>query len=314
MNEQIKHQITEALKSAREGSSFKSNAKFARSIGITDTDYSNIINLKWVASPQLLSKAKWATVARAIKFQANHRKGWQTAQTKTYRYITKQLEACRDMSVTAMLVDEAGIGKTYTCEDYANRNRGEVVYMNCSQCPGKVRFVNTLAEKLGINLERTVEDTFQACIYYIVTFLDKPLLILDEAGDLEQSAILLLKRLYNSTEFQLGIFMCGANGFAKKMNAGVRLNKNGYVELASRMGRGFNRSTPTTQKGKQAMTEFIREEVETICLANGITDTEAMNKIINSSADLRQAARKIRKAKWMLERAGNGQTKQLKAA
>lgn len=295
MTEQIKHQITEALKARRASSRFSSNAKFARSIGITDTDYSNIIHLKWQEKPHLLSEGKWMRIAHAIKFKPNQEK-WQTAFTDTFRYITKQLDICREMSTTKMLVDEAGIGKTYTCEQYERRHSGEVFYIDCSHCPGKVRFVQTLAAKLGLPQERTVEETFQACVYYINTFIEKPLLILDEAGDLEHLTILLIKRLYNATEHHLGIFMCGADGLKKQVDAGVRLKKNGYAELVSRMGGHFSRVSPNPKEaGKMALTDFMRKQAGEVCRVNGITEEQEVNRIINLDRDLRYTAREIRK-------------------
>lgn len=291
----IEQQIAEALLADRRASTFDSDARYARSKGITPVDYSNIKQGKYQVNAQLISRQKWAMIARSIEFNPTEGLRLTTAPTRVYQYITGQLEVCRRMSIAVMMVDEPGIGKTHVCREYARNHAGQVFYINCSDSPGKTRFVEALARVLGLERERTIEDTFHTCVQYLTTFVQNPLLILDEAGDLEQPAILMVKRLYNTTENHLGIYMAGSDGLRTRLNSGLRLGKNGYTELMSRMGARFSRCSPPKSEGAQRMRDFVREEGRAVCLANGITDERAISEIINQAPDLRKVVREIKK-------------------
>ena len=294
----IEQQIAETLLADRRASSFDSDARYARSKGITPVDFSNIKKGKYLANPQLISRQKWAMIARSIEFNPTDSHKLVTAPTRVHQYLTGQLDVCRQMSFTAIMVDEPGIGKTHVCRDYARKHAGTVFYINCSDSPGKTRFVEALARVLGLERERTIEDTFHTCVQYLTTFVEKPLLILDEAGDLEQTAILMVKRLYNATENHLGIYMVGSDGLKTRFKQGLRLEKNGYTELMSRMGARFSRCTPVKQEGAQRMKDFIREEARAVCLANGIDSEHTISEIINQACDLRKVVREIKKLRY----------------
>jgi len=297
-NKTIEQQIAEALMADRQASAFDSDARYARNKGITPVDFSNIKKGKYLANPQLISRQKWAMIARAVEFKAPDSHHIATASTRVYQYLAGQLDVCRQMSFTVMMVDEPGIGKTHVCREYARKHAGRVFYINCSDSPGKTRFVEALARVLGLVRERTIEDTFHTCVQYLTTFLQKPLLILDEAGDLEQTAILMVKRLYNATENHLGIYMVGSDGLKTRFKQGLKLEKNGYTELMSRMGARFSRCTPEKQQGAQRMKDFMREEARAVCLANGIDDEQTISEIINSAPDLRKVVREIMKLRY----------------
>lgn len=304
----IKQQIVTELQAQRLASGYPSDAAFARSIKITPTDYSLLVNMKWMANPQLISEEKWATVARSLDFQPG-KFAWNTANTVVFDYMTAQLELAQQNGMTRIFCDLAGIGKTHTCEQYAKTHRN-AYYINCSDHPTKNRLIRELATVLGLKQEQRYEDTFENCMYYINT-LEKPLLILDEAGDLDQGAILLIKRLYNRTEYHLGMYMVGARGLERKMDTGVRLKKNGYEEVFSRFRNKFGsileRQMNSTEKIREQQTiksKFMKELVEVVCRANGITKESEIAPLQGRCKDLRDLRDEFKKREMVLSEGG----------
>jgi hypothetical protein len=69
----------------------------------------------------------------------------------------------------------------------------------------------------------------------------------------------------------------------KRVKRDVRLNKKGYKEIYSRIGRRFISLEPAS-----------RTEIEAICRLNGIEDATAIRDIITEAeGDLRRVKRKV---------------------
>ena len=112
---------------------------------------------------------------------------------------------------------------------------------------------------------------------------ESPLLILDEADKLSDQVLYFFITLYNQLEDECGIVLCATNHLCKRIERGIKLNKKGYNEIWSRLGRRC-----IELKGVSAA------DITAICEANGITASDAIDNIINDSeGDLRRVRRKI---------------------
>lgn len=299
----IEQQIAQALLADYQASGFKSHEKYARSVaGITKTDMSNIANGRYLTNPQLISKSKWARIARAINFNLDDTLRIATAQTAVYKNTLGLLSLCRELRSTVIMVDEPGIGKTHTCREFAQKNKGEVFYINCSDWPNKTRLVEELARVLGLDQELKTEDTYQNCVRYINYFLENPMIILDEAGDLDHTGLIMIKRLYNATENHLAVFMVGSDGLQNKFERGKKLRKNGYTELISRMGGTYKRTSPRRSEGSSAFVQFMMEQSKNLCQANGIDFTDEIADLVYETPDLRNVVRQIRKLRYKINK------------
>lgn len=289
MEAQLKKQITKALEADRKVKA-QSQSAYSRYLKISKATYSAVTNEKW----EEISTTMWMKLARAIDFTAESDKQWATASTVVFRKITTQLNTLKALSMCGIACDIAGIGKTHACKHFAKHNP-ESYYINCSNCTTKSRFVRELASKLGLEQRGNIEDILQDCIFFIATVSKQPILILDEAGDLKQSALLVLKRLYNGTEFQLAIYAIGARGLEHAMMKGIRLRKNGYEEIWSRLTGDDNHAIRFTPETKPQLREFFDSEAILICEANGITDKAVQNQILMRAGDMRRVRREIMK-------------------
>ena len=80
-------------------------------------------------------------------------------------------------------------------------------------------------------------------MFYLKT-LNHPIIILDEAGDLQYDAFLEVKALWNATENYCGFYMMGADGLKEKMHRAINNRKVGYTEIFSRFGKRYGRVIP----------------------------------------------------------------------
>ncbi|GFR88653.1 AAA family ATPase, partial [Elysia marginata] len=211
----------------RQRNSGFSKNRYAKTVGLTATDMTNLEGLKFIQNPQLVGNAKWIRLARLVDFQKNEKLIWQTAHTEVWNYITGQLEVCQREHISAMLCDDAGIGKTHTLKDYAKANR-TAFYIDGSVVPRKIAFIRRLAQVVGLDGNGRVDDVLEETIYAL-SQLDNPIVMIDEAGDLDHLTILVLKRLYNALEDQCAFYLVGADGLKSKIERGIKWKKLGFV-------------------------------------------------------------------------------------
>lgn len=287
-----KEAIGKKVLAAMKASGFSSRAKYATSIGINSSDFSNIERENWKRNEKLLSVDKWLRIARTVGFEFGEAQKWSTAQTVTFSYIAEQLGKCQHQSLAGILCDEAGIGKTYAAREYAATHRN-AYYINGGAHASRSRFVRELAKSMGLDNTGTTEEVLQLVVYYMKS-LEAPLIIIDEGGDLHNSTYLVLKRLYNELELHCGFYMLGAPDLKKRIDASIRLRRNGFEEVYSRFGGRFTKVVPVEMKERAA---FLRNEKAAICKANNLTDDTELNRILSNPGDMRQVRIQVLKTR-----------------
>lgn len=245
---------------------YKNAEKHATSLGINSGQYSTIFtkgNLE-----HSLAKGKWISIARKLNVQRNDARSWVTVKTETFNYIHRQLKACQERSMSAILCDLAGIGKSHTGKYYAKHNKN-AVYIDCSQVKSKQKLIRKIAQEFGVTYTGRYADVYEDLVYYIKD-LTNPLIILDEAGDLDYPAFLELKALWNACEYVCGWYMMGADGLREKITRQKNLKKVGYTEIFDRYGNGYKKVTPD---GKDALKEFYVKQIAQVSKANNAKKT-----------------------------------------
>lgn len=288
-----KEQISKLIMLRYEESGFQSLSKFAKSLDLLSADMTNIKDRKYIANPSLIGDNKWIKLARIVRYDKRKVVEWKTANTAVFNYVWSQLEACQSESITAILCDDAGIGKTYAAEMYAKKNK-YAFHVDCCANPGKASFVRAIAQAVGVGRYGKLNDLIDDSVYAL-SQMDNPILILDEAGDLEHNSILILKRLYNALKGVCGFYLIGADGMKKKINSGIMNEKLGFVEVFSRMGKSYKHIMPKLPQDKKS--KMIEMAIQ-IGKANGLTEKELdiLNKKMeagNILNDLRMTERAI---------------------
>lgn len=256
---EYKLRIVEAIKDQE--FKFKTNRAHASSLNISSSQFSRITNGD---VDKVISDDHWGTIASKYNVPSElHAFTWHTAYTQVYHKIFKQLEACQDESISGMFCDIADIGKSYTAKDYVSRHRNAVL-IDCSQNKNRTALIRAIAREFGIDWQGSPRQVKKDLVNYMRA-MTKPLVILDEFGDLDYASYLEVKSLWNATEWRCGWYMMGADGLQAKFDRSRELKKVGFAELFSRLGSRYQRVTPVDEHTRQ---QFLLKEIGHILKAN----------------------------------------------
>ena len=233
---------------------YPSDAKHAASLGITTSVYSAVKNGQ---TDRVLSDANWISIARKLGVSLRDEIEWKAAKTPVFQYVTAQLEFCQQSNVSGILCDEPNIGKTFTARLY--------VY----------------------------SDVYDDLVFYLRS-IEQPLIILDEAGDLQYEAFLELKALWNATERCCAWYMMGADGLKEKINRSIECRKVGYTEMLSRYGDRFSKVTPDNGDDRRV---FLLEQARIVAQVNAPDGADIAQIVRKTQGGLRRVYTEIEKLK-----------------
>ncbi len=284
---EIKNRILDAIKTNR--GNYPSDAKHAASLGITTSVYSAVKNGQ---TDRMLSDANWISIARKLGVRLRGEIEWKAAKTPTFQYITAQLETCQESGISAIMCDLPNIGKTFTARHYVKRHPN-AVYIDCSQVKTKLKLVRKIASEFGVDCKGRYADVYEDLVYYLRS-IENPLIILDEAGDLQYEAFLELKALWNATERCCAWYMMGADGLKEKINRSIECKKVGYTEMLSRYGDRYSKVTPDDGKERH---RFLIEQARIVASVNAPEGSDAGEIARKSGGGLRRVYTEIEKLK-----------------
>ena len=256
---EVKNKIAEAIRGR--SSMYPSLAKYATKLGVNKSILSRIINGE---TEKLLDNGRWVSIARILDVTIGNQVNWMRAETPVYIFVTEQLRACQENSISGLLCDRADIGKSFAAKCYV-KEHANAVYIDCSQVKCKTKLIRAIAKEFGVDDRGRYADVYADLVFYLKG-ISNPLIVLDEAGDLEYSAFLELKGLWNATEYICGWYMMGANALKHKIDTMIDRKKVGYEEIFSRYGQRYQRVTP---ESNEEYKEFAMAQVAMIAQANG---------------------------------------------
>lgn len=238
-----------------------SASEVAKKVGISDAALSQLLSGKYGAKEDQLLK----TIALALDYKETD---WQIVRTtENYKTIQRIVADAKNESMWMAISNPAGSGKTGALADIYNHDTtGSIIFVQCEEWTAQqfLREVvrKTVGEKALKGGYKNISELIQLIAdYFNKRQFDNPLLIIDEADKLRPAALRTLIPLYNKTEDRLGLVMSGTENLRKEIERGVRLNRKGYDEIESRIGRTY-----LTLRGA------TKADVQAICQANGITD------------------------------------------
>lgn len=269
-----KQQIANALRTYCER--YASQNKAANSLkNVSAATISQMLNGNW----ELIKDDMWRNVATQIGYKDER---WATVETSNYTHLISLLDDVKNNSLVMGITGDAGTGKTYTCKQYAESNR-QVYLLCCNEYWNRKLFLTTLLSALGRDYTGfTVGEMMEEAVRTI-KMQESPLIILDEADKLSDQVLYFFITLYNQLEDECGIVLCATSHLEKRILRGIKLNKKGYNEIWSRLGR---KCVPL--KGVTAA------DIASICHVNGITDRTSVESVIDDcEGDLRRVKRRV---------------------
>jgi hypothetical protein len=220
----------------------------------------------------------WRNIASQLKNE--QQEGWQLVATADFKALTALLTDAKQHSNVFAITGAAGSGKSATMKQFVKENENSY-RLSCSEYWNRKYFLAELLTAMGRDYSGlTVAEMMFEAISQLKR-KEKPLLILDEADKLTDQVLYFFITLYNELEDLCGIVLCATDHLEKRIKRGLKLNKKGYQEIYSRMGRKC-----IELKGVQ------HTDVYAVCMENGVTGTNAIKKIWNEcDGDLRRVKR-----------------------
>jgi hypothetical protein len=154
----------------------------------------------------------------------------------------------------------------------------------CSEFWNKKTFVSELLRAMGRTTDgfANVGDMISEAVRRL-KMQDTPLVIIDEADKLPDRVLYFFITLYNQLQDGCGIVMFATSYLEKRLRNGIRLNKKGYSEIWSRIGRRC-----VELRGVTAA------DIVSICEKNGVSEKKTIDMVIeDSDCDLRRVRRKV---------------------
>lgn len=264
----FKNKVREAILKDRENYD-GNDVEYAKKLGIDKAIYNR---MKKGETEKLISDTKWLIIANdlGVKLREDN---WKIARTQIYSEIEDNLAVCKETGISMILVDDCRIGKTF-CAKHIVRQMKNAFYVDCSQAKTKQQFIRLLAKTIGVDNTGRYTDVKTAIKTYLI-YLEKPLIVLDEAGDLDYNAFLELKELWNAAPRQCGWYMIGADGLRAKIDRGVSCKKVGYAEIFDRYS-NFVKLVPTGTDDKE---QFYRKLIGDVAYVN-VEDKEIVGSLI----------------------------------
>jgi len=269
LEKEYKEKIVAALIEARKNYG-GSNAEFANKWRINAAVYSRIKNGE---IDGVLKDAHWLNIGRDLGVTLHERK-WNVAKTEVFAMIERDVLFCQKHAKGMMCVDDCGIGKTFTAK-YLSRTIPNCFYVDGSQSKTVTLLIKNIAKSIGADLKGTHAE-IKSNIKYFLNNIANPVVIIDEAGDLNTAALLEIKEFWNSTEGTCGWYLMGAEGFKKVMDRGMNRKNPGYKELFSRFSERYTTTVPVTQQDKLS---FYRKLISDVLSAN-MEDKTKLNEIV----------------------------------
>lgn len=270
--EQFKQNALKALLAHRQNFD-GTDTTYARQYGIHPSVFSRL--KKDQGNITLVADAKWMEIGQKLNV-TTHERQWKTVKTDVFNVISEQVAFCQQYHKSIMLVDDTGIGKTYTGR-YLSRTLKNCFYIDASQAKGKTEFIRLFARTLGVN-EKDKLSTVKANIKYVLKILPNPVIILDEGGDMVDRTFLEVKEIWNDTEGYVGWYMMGAEGLQSKIERNMNNHKPGFAEIFSRFGERYDHIAPLEQQERLG---FYRKLLTDVITANIEGQMGRVKEIVN---------------------------------
>ena len=243
-------------------------------VGVSPATVTQIVTGKW----ELINEKMWRSIAAQIGVKQTR---WNIVETRNYRALSDIFSDAQENALVLAVCGEAGTGKSLTAAHYGAENPN-VYVLACSEYWNRKTFLRELLRVMGKN---PAGDTVGDMVDDVVMALNRrenPLIILDEADKLSDQVMFFFITFYNKLEDYCGIVLMATDYLEKKVRRGLRLNKKGYKEIYSRIGRRF-----------VAMPGLSATDISDVCRANGVEGLREIDTVKKDcEGDLRRVKRK----------------------
>lgn len=201
--------------------------------------------------------------------------------TKRMKMLQQVYSDAQQYSEVFCVVAPEGSGKTEPARQYAeNKN---VYLMKCKEHLNRKTFLGDLLTAMGKDSGGYTVYEMMGVVLETLLKTQNPVIILDEADKISDQVLYFFITIYNETEGKCGLVLQATDHLKKRIQKGVAINKKGYKEIYSRIGRKF-----------VELPQNSEEELQRIAIINGITDELEAVRIVNDCEnDIRRIKRLV---------------------
>lgn len=238
-----------------------SQNELASKIGISAAQ---LINIRTPDKWNLVSENMWK---RASVFFSMHT-DYKIIETRNFQKLTRICTEAKKHSRLLAVTGRSGFGKTTALKSYA-RNTKNVFYILAKDILSRKGLLKAIANALSVEVQGNIETLLENIVNKI-NAIDSPLLIIDDAGKINDGNYRNIQLLYDETEGKAGIVLAGTPFLKDYINKMVFKGKYGFDELNRRIEHWTTLEEPN------------KKEVETIAVNNGIQDQNGINYLYNT--------------------------------
>ncbi|MCL2762216.1 MAG: AAA family ATPase [Treponema sp.] len=270
MNMQIKERLEKTLQKFN-----ISQNRAAKDIGYAQAAISGYRNNKYEGNIAAIEEAIIKWIARTE--QAHARKRVEIVETNQLKKITNAIAMAHTEGDIALIVDDAGGGKTTAARYYAGQNPRTTILVDVVKGMNARTLSIKIAEQLGLDTIRVNQQTLIQNVS--AALADRNMVvILDEADYLEADALEFSRRLVNDLG-QSGLVLIGL----PRLTGTIQNLRNDHRQLESRIGvylplAGLTKSD--AKKIAQSVWPSIEDEVVDAMYRISKTDVRQFVKII----------------------------------
>lgn len=252
-----------------------SQNKLARQASVSSATISQMVNNKW----ELIADEMWRKVQVSLRIDPN----WNTADIANYKMLNALMYNAQRQSMSVAISHNAGAGKSHSYQAYKRRMDG-VTYLECKTYWTRKNYMRNLCNACGLDDKGGIDVLVERFVTYLQG-LEKPFVIIDQLDKLNDSSLDLFMDFYNELDGYCGFLVSGVPALRKRILRGCQLDKSGYKEFYSRVGKTFIQ-----------LDDIKLKDVRLICEANGVNEEEVIQHIYNiCEGDLRRVRREIEK-------------------
>ncbi|MFN4248948.1 MAG: ATP-binding protein [Flavipsychrobacter sp.] len=280
MQQERKKQIADALQKYCEQAGSQNRAANTLK-NVSAATITQVLGSNW----DNISDGMWNRIAKQIGAYDD----WTfCADTHTARRFGFYYNDAQHHATVHAIIEREGGGKSESakryCEENANGWR-----IKCAEYMNRKTFLATILQTMGKDASGSAFEMMEAILAYI-NELDEPLLVFDEMDKLSDPVFRFFITFYNELEGKSGIVMLGTDHLRKRIEKGMRLNKMGYKEFFSRIGRRFVTINLTDAEKAADAADIVR--------ANGITNDIDVTRIVNGcDLDIRRLKKLVHATK-----------------
>lgn len=207
---------------------------------------------------------------------------WMVSRdTRRMKLIEKIYQDAKSYSEVFCIVAAEGSGKSEPARLFADQQN--VFLIKCKEHLNRKTFLADLLTAMGKNSGGYSVYEMMSAILETILSVENPIIIIDEADKISDPLLYFFITIYNETEDKCGIVLQATDHLKKRILKGVSMNKKGYKEMYSRIGRKFVELPANSQS-----------ELKRIAELNGVSDDFELNRIVNESeGDIRRVKRLV---------------------